>query len=158
MAFVWPKVYYPALVKVFSKPLGAEATKYLVVGAGGYLIDVGVFNLISLSRIIGFTDLGPITAKVISFIVAVTFTYIANSRWTFRSRNGRPEGINRIVRYAAVNVMGLVITLIPLYISRYVLGLDSLLADNISANVIGVATALIFRFFANRQFVFSQST
>jgi putative flippase GtrA len=144
-------------VKLFSKPLGAEAIKYLVVGAGGYLIDVGIFNLISLSRLSGALEIGPISAKVISFLVAVTFTYIANSRWTFNQRTGRPEGLNRISRYAAVNVVGLVITVLPLYISRYVLGLDSLLADNISANLIGVVLALIFRFFANRSFVFSKA-
>lgn len=144
-------------MKFFSKPLGAEATKYLIVGAGGYLIDVGIFNLISLSRLNGTSEIGPISAKVISFLIAVTFTYIANSRWTFSHRTGRPEGLNRISRYAVVNVIGLVITVLPLYISRYVLGLESLLADNISANFIGVLLALVFRFFANRSFVFSRA-
>ncbi len=142
-------------MKFLSQPLSREASKYLVVGAGGYVIDVGIFNLLSLSRIFGLLELEPISAKTISFVFAVTFTYIANSRWTFLERQGRPEGINRISRYAIVNLVGLGVTVLPLYISRYVLGFDSLLADNISANVIGVGLALIFRFFANRVFVFT---
>lgn len=142
-------------MKFLKQPLGREASKYLVVGAGGYVLDVGIFNLLSLLRILSVSQLEPITAKVISFAVAVTFTYLANSRWTFRDRTGRPEGASRVLRYFIVNVVGLGVTILPLYISRYILGFDSLLADNISANIIGVTLALIFRFFANRAFVFS---
>ncbi len=143
-------------MKYLSQPLSREASKYLVVGAGGYVIDVGIFNLLSLSRIFGLLELEPISAKTFSFVFAVTFTYIANSRWTFRERQGRPEGINRISRYALVNLVGLGVTILPLYVSRYVLGFESLLADNIAANLIGVVLALVFRFFANRAFVFSR--
>ncbi len=138
-----------------KKPLGREASKYLVVGAGGYMLDVGIFNLLAFARILGLSQVEPITAKVISFAVAISFTYLANSRWTFRERQGRPEGLERITRYVAVNLIGLGVTILPLYISRYVLGFESLIADNVSANVIGVGLALIFRFFANRAFVFT---
>lgn len=139
-----------------KQPLGREASKYLVVGAGGYVLDVGIFNLLAFARILGLSQVEPITAKVISFAVAVSFTYLANSRWTFRERQGRPEGINRISRYTLVNLVGLGVTILPLYVSRYVLGFESLLADNIAANLIGVFLALVFRFFANRAFVFSR--
>lgn len=129
----------------------------MVVGSGGYVIDVGIFNVLSVARIEGLIELSPVWAKVISVIVAVIFTYIANSRWTFRKRTGRPEGLGRIFRYAVVNTIGLILTIIPLYVSRYVLGFDNLIADNISANVIGVGLALIFRFVANRVWVFTAS-
>jgi putative flippase GtrA len=56
-----------------------------------------------------------------------------------------------------VNTIGLILTIIPLYVSRYVLGFDSLLADNISANILGVGLALVFRFIANRVWVFTAS-
>lgn len=62
--------------------------------------------------------------------------------------------MSRILRYAAVNVVGLSITILALFVSRNILGFDTLLADNISANVVGVGLALIFRFFANRKWVF----
>lgn len=152
-----PKVYYSALVRYLKQPLSQEAAKYLVVGSGGYVIDVGIFNALSVARIEGLIELSPVWAKVISVIVAVIFTYIANSRWTFRKRTGRPEGLGRISRYAVVNTIGLILTIIPLYVSRYVLGFDSLLADNISANIFGVGLALVFRFIANRVWVFTAS-
>ena len=151
------KVYYSALVRYLKQPLSQEAAKYLVVGAGGYVIDVGIFNALSIARIEGLVNMSPVWAKVISVIVAVTFTYLANSRWTFKKRTGRPEGFGRISRYALVNAVGLGLTILPLYISRYVLGYESLLADNISANIIGVGLALVFRFLANRIWVFTEA-
>ena len=141
---------------MFNQDLRQEAFKYLVVGAGGFVIDVGLFNLLSISSSQGPLNLDPFSIKAISFTLAVTFTYVVNSRWTFHKRNARPEGVSRIFRYSLVNVFGLLITLIPLYVSRNVLGFTSLLADNISANVIGVGLAVLFRFTASRLWVFAK--
>jgi putative flippase GtrA len=143
-------------VNLFNQELGHEASKYLIVGAGGFVIDVGLFNLLSISSSQGMVNLDPFSIKAISFTFAVTFTYVVNSRWTFRKRNARPEGVSRILRYSLVNVVGLFITLIPLYVSRNVLGFTNLLADNISANIIGVGLAVLFRFTASRLWVFAK--
>lgn len=141
----------------FRHDVSREGLKYLIVGAGGFVIDVGLFNLLSIARVQGKLDVDPLTIKTISFVLAVSLTYIANSRWTFRLRSRRAEGVARILRYALISVLGLVITLIPLYISRNILGLTSLVADNISANVIGVGLALLFRFTASRLWVFQKA-
>jgi putative flippase GtrA len=141
-------------MKIFSKEIGREGYRYLVVGSGGYLIDVGIFNILSIMRNNGFFELDSLIIKTISLIFAVSFTYVINSRWTFALRNSNPKGFIRLARYWAVNMIGLFITLVPLFISRNVLGLDSLLADNISANVVGVGLAVLFRFTASRTWVF----
>jgi putative flippase GtrA len=39
-------------------------------------------------------------------------------------------------------------------LSRYALGLDGVVADNVSGNIIGVGLALVFRFWAYRRWVF----
>jgi putative flippase GtrA len=141
-------------MKVFSRELGREGFRYLIVGSGGYLIDVGIFNILSMMRNQGIIEIDSLVIKSISLTIAVSFTYLMNSKWTFVRRGSSPEGLSRLGRYWLVNLIGLFITLIPLYISRNILGLDSLLADNISANVIGVGLALLFRFTASREWVF----
>jgi len=143
-------------MKVLTGEIGREGYKYLVVGAGGYLIDVGIFNILSIMRNQGLFELDSLLIKSISVIFAVSFTYLINSRWTFVLRNSKPDGVSRLARYWVVNLLGLFITLIPLYISRNILGLDSLIADNISANVIGVGLAVFFRFTASRFWVFKK--
>jgi putative flippase GtrA len=137
-----------------KREISKEALRYLAVGALGYVIDTGLFNVLSLFVDIGFGDYNPLANKALSSSIAIAFTYIGNSRWTFRNRTGRPEGFGRIARYGVVNAIGFGIGLASLGFSRYVLGFESLLADNISGNVVGVALALVFRFLANRCWVF----
>ena len=54
------------------------------------------------------------------------------------------------------NAVGLAIALGCLGISHYLLDLTSPLADNVSANLIGMALGTVFRFWAYRRFVFVQ--
>jgi putative flippase GtrA len=144
-------------MSLLGREVSREGIKYLIVGAGGFAIDVGLFNLLLIGRAQGHIDLDPLIIKTISFILAVTFTYVLNGRWTFRLRYSRPEGVTRIIRYSLVSLIGLLLTLMPLYVSRNILGLTSLIADNISANVIGVGMAVLFRFTASRLWVFEKA-
>ena len=139
-----------------TNQLGVEARRFLVVGATGFVLDVGLFNLLSIIGSGWGIPGWPIIGKTISTVIAVSFTYVANSKWTFQSRNGRPEGLSRVGLYISVNFFGWLIIIGSLSISRYVLGFDSILADNISANIIGVGLAMVFRFWANRRLVFIQ--
>ena len=131
-----------------------EARGYTAVGAIGYILDVGLFNLLSITMGGLNFEYGPLIFKSASTVLAVAFTYILNSRWTFAHRAGREGGFKRVFLYAAVNVIGLSLILVSLFTSRYILGFDSLLADNISGNIIGVGMAFVFRFFMNRKWVF----
>jgi putative flippase GtrA len=137
-----------------SKHLGPETLKYLVVGAGGYVVDVSLFNLFLSGALSVSFLMEPVTAKVFSTVAAVSITYFANARWTFIKRNGRRMGPWQFMLFFMVNLVGLLISVACLWISHYLLGFQSLMADNLSANFIGVGLATIFRFFANRQWVF----
>jgi putative flippase GtrA len=137
-----------------SKHLGPETLKYLVVGAGGYVVDVSLFNLFlsGATNLDFFTE--PVTAKVFSTVAAVCLTYIANARWTFAQRNGRRIGLLQFTLFIIVNLVGLLFSVACLWISHYILGFQSAIADNISANFVGVGLATVFRFVANRRWVF----
>ena len=53
--------------------------------------------------------------------------------------------------------VGLGVALVPLWISHYILGFTSPLADNIAANVIGLAMGTTFRFIAYSLVVFPRA-
>ena len=130
-----------------------EISRFGAVGIVAYIIDVGLFNVLVHVGDPGVLSDRPLTAKTLSAVVATLFAYQANREWTWRDR-GR-QGVRReLSLYFILNAIGLVITLLPLAISRYVLGLDSALADNVSANVIGVALGTLFRFWSYRRWVF----
>jgi hypothetical protein len=50
----------------------------------------------------------------------------------------------------------MLIALACLWFSHYALGLTSVLADNISANVVGLALGTLFRFWSYRRWVFPE--
>ena len=142
-------------MKVLRSPhLGAEASKYLIVGAVGYVIDVFIFNvLMSASWSPSFLQ-EPMMAKIVSTVIAVSMTYVANTRWTFTKRTGRGPGLWQFTLFFIVNLIGLLISVVCLWISHYLLGFTNVLADNFSANFIGIGLATVFRFVANRKWVF----
>jgi putative flippase GtrA len=142
-------------VKILNKDIGKEGIKYAVVGLGGYVLDVGLFNFLSIVNSQQNLGVDQILIKASTTVLAISFTYIGNSRWTFSKRDPRPHTTLRLNKYFVVNFVGLLLTLLPMYISRNVLGFESLLADNISANIIGVGLAAIFRFIASRFWVFT---
>ena len=85
--------------------------------------------------------------------VAMVVTYTGNRFWTWRgtSRHGRRRELGLFVLF---NLAGLAISVSTLVLTHDFLGWTSRLADNISANVVGLGLATAFRFWAYRTFVF----
>ena len=136
------------------RALVAQLVRFGLVGGVGFVIDTGVFNLLRVSVLSPeHVPHGPIYAKVISTTLAIIFNWIGNRFWTFRDRR-RPHLVREGLEFAIVSVGGLLIGLACLWVSHYLLGFTSLLADNISANVIGLVLGTVFRFWLYRVWVF----
>lgn len=132
-----------------------EGIKFLAVGGVGYVVDVGLFNLLRYAGGEGPLYGKPLTAKVISAVIATLVTYTGNRLWTFRHR-ARSGVAREYAVFFLLNGVGLLIALSCLAISHYVLGLTSALADNISANVVGLVLGTLFRFWSYRRWVFRE--
>jgi putative flippase GtrA len=133
--------------------LAREAAKFGAVGAIGFVVDVGVFNILRYAGDPGVLEDKPLTAKAISVAVATVVTYLGNRHWTWRHRV-RSGARREMTLFFLLNGMGMGIALMCLAVSHYVLGLTSPLADNISANVVGLFLGMLFRFWSYRTFVF----
>ncbi len=131
-----------------------EMVKFGVVGAVAYVVDVGVFNALRFAGPRLLED-KPLTAKVVSTIVATLVAWLGNRYWTFRHRR-RASARRELFMFVVMNGIGLGISLGALAFSYYVLNLRSPLADNISANVVGLGLGTAFRFFAYRTWVFTE--
>lgn len=131
-----------------------HALKFGLVGLIGFAIDVTIFNVLR-SAAPGSDSFfyGPIGAKIVSVTVSTIVTWFGNRLWTFRSTR-RHNFVLELVEFATIAVLGMGISLACLWISHYVLGYTSLLADNISANVIGLGLATSFRFLLYRYWVY----
>jgi putative flippase GtrA len=134
--------------------LGRQLVQFALVGGVGFVVDTTLFNLLRLtvldpSRI----HEGPLLAKTISTIVAIAVNWIGNRYWTFgphRSSRGAVEALE----FLAVSILGMLVGLGCLWLSHYVLGWDSPLADNLSANVVGLLLGSAVRFALYRHWVY----
>jgi putative flippase GtrA len=88
-------------------------------------------------------------------VVATTVAYLGNRYWTFRKR-GRSGVRREYLLFFFLNAVGLAIALTCLFISHYALGFTGRLADNIAANVVGLALGTMFRFWSYRRWVFPE--
>lgn len=131
-----------------------EMLKFGVVGAVAFVIDAGGFNLLVYGGGHGPLHHRPLTAKIISAGVSIIVAWLGNRYWTFRHRR-RPQAHHELALFVVVNGVGVLIAVACLGFSRYVLGLESPLADNIAGTFIGTALGTLFRFWAYRKLVFA---
>jgi putative flippase GtrA len=135
------------------KKIAGEVAKFGVIGGIGYVIDVGGFNVLVHAGPHALLEHNPVTAKIISSLFAITFAYFGNRQWTWRDRP-RTSLRREYLLFLLLNGAALLFSVGCLAFSRYVLHMDSALADNISGNVIGIGLGTLFRFWSYRKFVF----
>jgi putative flippase GtrA len=142
-----------ATVRARSAARIAELGRFGSVGAVAYVVDVGLFNLLRFGP--GeLLEAKPLTAKALSVAVATVVEWLGNRYWTFADRRTDARG-RELLGFALVNLGGLAVGLACLAFSHYVLGLRSPLADNISANVVGLVLGTAFRYVLYQRVVFT---
>ncbi|WP_309138617.1 GtrA family protein [Nocardia cyriacigeorgica] len=130
---------------------------FLVVGAIGFLVDAGTYNLLVFWGGEGVLYHAPLPAKIIAIVVATVVTYFGNKWWTFSHKKTDNPGREYLL-YALFNVIAIGLQLGCLGFSRYILDLSSPLSDNISGTLIGQIVAVVFRYWAYDKFVFTGKT
>jgi len=132
-----------------------EFIQFGLVGAVGFLVDIGVYNLLRQTVFNPETvPGGTYWASIISTGLAILVNWLGNRYWTFRNR--RSQNMTREgAEFFAVSILGALIPTGILWISHDAMGLTSQLADNIAKNVIGLAIGSLFRFTLYRLWVYN---
>lgn len=126
-----------------------EFTKFGIVGAFNAVLDIALFNYLHF----GSHHIGPMTSKAASVTVAATSSYFMNRHWSFAHR--ARTGIKReYVLFFLLSAVGLAIVEVCIAITRYGLGLKSVFALNVAANVVGLGLGTLWRFWSFKRWVF----
>lgn len=131
-----------------SRSTGLQAAKFTVIGGVGFLVDGGIMTLLN-----SIYELDLLPARLCSFSVAVTVTWILNRRQTFTDRAS-----NRLAsewgRYAAINSVGAMMNIGIFFwlIDRYTLLREVPLLPLAAASLV----VLVFNFFASKHIAFKR--
>lgn len=130
-----------------------EMLKFGAVGGVAFVVDVGLMNLLRFGpgEVLGDK---PLTAKVLSVVVATLVSWLGNRYWAFAASRREERG-RELVWFLLVNAGGMLLAVGTLGVSHYVLGFTSPLADNIAANGVGLVLGTLFRYFCYRHLVFT---
>lgn len=154
----WIETHFSTLLKGQTlRQWFIEFIRFCTVGLGSYIVDVGIFNLLAYQWNVPLPGDRSISAKVISVSIAIVFSWVMNRLWTFGDQRTDNRG-REFILFVAVNIGGMLISLGCLGFSRYVLGLKTQFADNISANIVGLVLGTIFRYVMYRYTIFTGSS
>ncbi|HVO55832.1 MAG TPA: GtrA family protein [Solirubrobacterales bacterium] len=120
-----------------------QLLKFGLVGASGYLINLGVFALLA-----DYVGLHHLIAAVGAFAVAVTNNFLWNRYWTFGPGEGPAHF--QAARFFAVSLASLGLNLVVLQAL-----VSSGLTGDLTAQAIAVAVAMPFNFLGNKLWTFS---
>jgi putative flippase GtrA len=120
-----------------------ELAKFSVVGASGYLVNLGVYV-----GLLKGADLHYLPAAACSSVVAVSNNYFWNRQWTFRHRRGHVyyQGM----RFFLVSFGGLCLNL------GILRGLVALGAGKIVGQAVAILLVMPFTFTANKLWSFGR--
>ena len=131
-----------------------ELGKFFGVGLVAYVVGVAGFNLLVHFDSAPLAN-KPLTASIASGVVSILIAYFGNRYWTWRDRQW--SGTKReITLFFLINIISLAISVGCLAVSRYLLNFNSVVADNIASNLVGVGLGTIIRFWAYRKYVFKE--
>lgn len=130
--------------------LTREAGSFGAIGIANAIVDMVLFTGLHAGM-----GVGPLSAKIVSGLLTTIVSYYANRRWTWPHRPGADAQRRQLIQFTGISAVGLLIAEACLGVSHYLLGLHSLAADNLSANVIGLGLGFGWRFYASRRWVFT---
>lgn len=136
-----------------KKPSTFQFAKFLAVGGTGVIVNLIVFNLLLLT-VFSSIPHGVFYASTIATLVAIGTNWVGNHHWAFSEHKLQEDNSHKGLKFLIVSLVSLLIPLGCVWVSRSVLGFDSLLADNVANNVIGLGLGTLFRFAFYKFWVF----
>jgi len=115
--------------------------RFGAVGAVNTIIDFSVF--ITLVR---YFEWNLLLANTVSYIIAVSNSYILNLIWTFRKSQGAKLGVHSYMLFVTVNTVGFLIG------SLVIWELQEVVIPEF-AKLMSIAITLIWNYFATKRFV-----
>jgi putative flippase GtrA len=120
---MWLPAPFKALIRRLlpdpdHRALALKAASFAMVGVINALVDLGVFSFFHF-----YVGLPIIVSNLISWLVAVTGSYVMNSMTTFAAESGRKLRLRAYVSFLVAQVAGLIANTATIYVVAFAIPL-----------------------------------
>ena len=129
--------------------LQRQLFRFLQVGLVGFTVDISVISILLFGLGLEATDAGLVGSRVVSFLAAISTTFLLNARYTFGSSVRQAS----FSIYVGIQCLGAAINL-GTYTALVLFGPFN--EEPLLALVIGSASATISNFVLARRFVYNR--
>ena len=116
-----------------------QILRFLVVGGTAFLIDYGVFTLLT------YLGMYYLTANIISFSVSVIFNYIASIKWVYDAKKQTPK---EFILFIVLSVVGLGLNSLIMYT-----GVDKLHIHELLMKLVATGIVMVYNFITRKIFL-----
>lgn len=132
-----------------NKIINRETISYLVVGVLTTIVSLAVYYGLVLTTLNPDNAVQLQIANIISWIAAVSFAYIANRKYVFRSKN--PDILREAGSFFASRIGTLIMDMLLMFIMVTLLGVSDKIAKLVVQVVITIANYLFSKLFVFRK-------
>jgi putative flippase GtrA len=100
------------------RALALKAASFAMIGVINALVDLGVFSFFHF-----YVGLPIVISNLISWLVAVTGSYVMNSMTTFAAESGRKLRLKSYVSFLVAQVAGLIANTVTIYVVAFAIPL-----------------------------------
>jgi putative flippase GtrA len=127
--------------------LAKEVAAFGVVGAGAFVIQIGLLELLL------HMSIGPLSANAIAMVVATVFAYFGNRNYSF-SHRARTGLAREAALFFGINAVAFALSEVMVAIAAYPLGYKNHPHVIVGVTILSIAIGTVFRFWSYKRFVF----
>lgn len=121
-----------------------EIINYLIIGVLTTVVSLGSYFIFT-HTFLDTSALGIQIANVLSWICAVTFAYVTNRKFVFKSHN--KNILKEVTNFFGSRVFSLLMEMLSMFIMATLLGIDDLIAKIICQVIVTVLNYILSKLF-----------
>ena len=127
--------------KIKNNKLLMQILKFGVVGGTAFLIDYGIFTILSQ-----LLNIHYLIASIISFSISVIYNYILSIKWVFDV--SKKQTTKEFIIFVILSVIGLGLNSLIMYIS-----VDLMQIHEMISKIIATAIVMVYNFITRKIFI-----
>ena len=143
------KKYYELALKYYKKY--DEIINYLIFGVLTTVVTIITYAIFTNTFLSSKSALDIQIANVLSWIIAVTFAYLTNRKYVFKSKAQGSKRIKEIINFFLARISSLIVEMLFMYVTVTVLSYNDFICK-----IIAQAIVIIFNYVCSKLIIFKK--